>query len=161
MFHRRSLVLALVLAGTVASPVSASGVARDSFTEVLVESYSCDVVITTTVHADATIHLADDGTWQSVQLRFRYAGEAVKLGSGETIALTGRQIVTDEAGIITLRGQGLFLHLSGRGVVLHDVGRLVIDGPTGTTLFASARVLPFDDPDAAARIDAAVCSMFD
>ena len=161
MRHRHPLVAGLLLAAAIVSPAAASGVMRDSFTEVLVERYSCGVVVTTTVHADAAIHVAPDGSPGSIQLRFRYDGEAVDPDTGATIALQGRQIVTDEAGIIALRGQGMFLRLAGRGVVLHDVGRLVVDARTGETLAASARVLPFDDPTAAARVDAAVCSLFD
>jgi hypothetical protein len=161
MRHRHPLAAGLLLAAAIVSPAAASGVVRDSFTEELVEQYTCGVVITTTVHADAIVHLGDDDSWRWVQLRFRYDGEAVHPATGETIALRGRQIVTDEAGIIALRAQGMFLRLAGRGVVLHDVGRLVLDGATGATLAASARVIPFDDPDSAAQIDAAVCSLFD
>jgi len=153
-------IAGLFLALLLAAPAAANTTDRFTFDDTLVEAYSCGVVITTAVHGVGTAHLTADGTWLWTTIQLQYAGEAMDPASGETIALTGRQVITEAPGAATLRGQGIFIRVAGRGVVLLDVGRLVFDPSTGSTLSASAQVIAFDDPDAAARIDAAVCSLF-
>ena len=129
----------LILALAVAVPAAANSTDRFSFDDVSHNEYSCGVLETTQVHGGL---FADPAT-------------------GATIAAKGRQVLTEQAGSIVLRGQGIFIRVPGKGVVNYDVGRLVFDLPDGTTTFASAKVVPFDDPDASARVDAAVCSLFD
>ena len=156
----RSALAGLFLALLVAAPAAANTTDRFTFDDVLVDEYSCGVVITTWVHAVGTAHLAADGTWLGTTIRFEYTGEASDPASGATIALTGRQIIKEAPGNATLIGQGIFIRVAGQGVVLLDVGRLVFDPSDGSTLFASAQVLPFEDPEVSARIDAAACSLF-
>jgi hypothetical protein len=157
----RSTFAGLLLAIAIAAPTSANTAERFSFDDVIEDVYSCGATLTTQVHADVIVHLATDGTWLGTSVRVRYDGLAVDPTTGNTIELAGRQIATEGPEAIALLGQGLFIRLGGDGVVLLDVGRLVIDPADGSTLFASAQVIEFDDPDAVARIDAAVCSLFD
>lgn len=154
-------VAGLLLALAVAVPASANSLDRFSFEDVLVETYSCGVVLTTRVHGDGTAHLDAGGEWLFTTVRLSYDGEAFDPATGATIELDARQVITDAPGVATSHGQGIFLRLPGEGVVLHDVGRLVFDPSDGSTIAATPKVIPFDDPDAAAAIDAAVCSLFD
>lgn len=151
----------LLLAVAIAVPASANTAERFSFDDVIEDAYSCGVVLTTQVHGDVIVHLATDGTWLGSSIRFRYEGLAVDPATGDAVELAGRQIVAEGTDWIAQRGQGLFIRLAGSGVVLLDVGRLVIDPADDSTLSASAHVIAFDDPDAVARIDGAVCSLFD
>ena len=161
MRYRMSAVAGLLLAVAVAAPASANTVERFSAVDVIEDTYSCGVVLTTDVDADLTVHFASDGTWLGTEIRISYSGRAVDPSTGQVIELASRQILSERADRITVRGQGIFIRLAGRGVVLHDVGRLVFDPADGSTIAASAKVIPFDDPEAIARIDAAVCSLFD
>ncbi len=160
MRQRMAALAGLTLALLVAAPVGANTTDRFQYDDVLQDQYSCGAVLTTYVHADGTASFASDGTWRSTTIRFRYDGAAVDPATGKTIALGARQILTERADTATTRGQGLFIRVAGKGVVLMDVGRLVFQLADGGTSFASAHVLRFDDPDAEAKVDAAVCSLF-
>jgi hypothetical protein len=151
----------LLLAVAIAAPTSANTAERFSFDDVIEDVYSCGVILTTQVHGDVIAHHATDGTWLGSSIRLRYDGLAVDPATGDAVELAGRQIVAESPDTVALRGQGIFIRLGGGGVILLDVGRLVIDPADDSTLFASAHVIAFDDPDAVARIDAAVCSLFD
>jgi hypothetical protein len=151
----------LALAFLVAAPVAANTSDRFQYDDVFQDQYSCGAVLTTRVHADGTASFAADGTWRSTMIRFRYDGDAVDPATGQSIALRGRQVLTEQGDTATTRGQGVFIRVGGRGVVLMDVGRLVFRLADGGTVFASAHVLRFDDPEAEAKVDAAVCSLFD
>ena len=136
MRHRSTTLAGIagfLLALALGASASANVVDRFSFDDVIEDVYSCGVVVTTDVHADAAAHLTADGTWLWTAFRLRYDGRAFDPVSGRTIALTGRQVLTEEPGILTSRGQGIFLRLPGRGVVLLDVGRLVFDPGDGST----------------------------
>ena len=162
MGHRSVAGIAgLLLALALAVPVSANSLDRFSFDDVLVETYTCGVVITTRIHGDGIAHLDANGDWLFTSVRLRYAGEAFDPESGATLELESRQILTETPASATSHGQGIFLRLPGEGVVLMDVGRLVFDYTDGSTIAATPHVIPFDDPGSAARIDAAVCSLFD
>jgi len=150
----------LLLAVAIAAPASANTAERFSFDDVIEDVYSCGAILTTQVHGDVMGHLATDGTWLGSSIRLRYDGLAVDPASGDAVELAGRQIVAEGPDTLALRGQGLFIRLAGSGVVLLDVGRLVIDPADGSTLSASAHFIAFDDPDAVARIDTAICSLF-
>ncbi len=164
MYRRRPALAGLALAAAAVAvavaPASANTTERFNFADTIVDRYSCSVTLTTNVQGDGTAHFASDGTWLSALIRVQYQGVVANPATGETIELTGRQIVTDAPGSVTSRGQGMFIRVPGKGVVLQDVGRLVFDPADGSTLAASAHVIRFDDPTAAARIDAAVCSLF-
>ena len=140
-------------------PSAAAATNRFTFEDVIEHQYSCGVVETTHVYGTEADHFRPDGSLDFVVIRFRYEGSFVDPASGQTIAQKARQNVTIDDTIAS-RGQGIFLRLNGEGVVLHDVGRLVFDPGDLSTFTASAKVLPFDDPDLDGRIDAAVCSMF-
>ncbi len=157
----RSMIAGLLLATAIAAPTSANTTERFSFDDVIENVYSCGAILTTQVHGDVIAHLATDGTWLGSSIRLRYDGLAVDPATGDSIELAGRQIAAEGPDAVALIGQGTFIRLGGRGVVLLDVGRLVFDPTNGSTLFASAQAIGLDDPDAAARIDAAVCSLFD
>jgi hypothetical protein len=151
----------LILAAAIAVPVAANSTDRFSFDDVIHREYSCGVLETTQVYGDGTAYFGTDGAWLSTAIRFRYDGLFTDPATGTTIGAKGRQILTEQAGSIALRGQGTFIRVPGQGVVNLDVGRLVFDLADGTTTFASAKVIRFDDPDASARVDGAVCSLFD
>ena len=102
-----------------------------------------------------------DGTWVGTAIHLTYTGIFTDPATGRTITQVDHQNVTEADGVITMRGQGAFIRLGGEGVLLHDVGRLVFDPSDGSTVSATPKVLTFDDPDAAAKVEAAVCSMFD
>ncbi len=161
MRHALAGFAGLILAVALAVPVAANSTDRFSFDDVIHREYSCGVLETTHVHGDGTAYFGADGTWLSTAIRFRYDGLFTNSVTGATIRATGRQILTEQAGTIVLRGQGTFIRVPGKGVVNLDVGRLVFDPSDGTTTFASAKVVTFDDPEAFARLDAAVCSLFD
>lgn len=160
---RRSIrpLAGLALALAIAAPVAAGTQDRFTFEDRLVDTFSCGVTLTTTVAGDGMARLAADGSWIATIVRLRYTGVALDPATGATLALAGRQVIEEAPGVATSVGQGMFLRLPGEGVVLMDVGRLVFDPSDGSTSFASAHVIRFDDPTAAARIDAAVCSLFD
>jgi hypothetical protein len=160
MRHTLAGFAGLILAVAVAVPVAANSTDRFSFDDVLHREYSCGVLETTQVYGEGTAYFGADGTWLSTTIRFRYDGLFTDSATGAMITAKGRQILSEQAGTIILRGQGTFIRVPGEGVVNFDVGRLVFDLRDGTTTFASAKVIPFDDPDAPARVDAAVCSLF-
>jgi hypothetical protein len=58
----------------------------------------------------------------------------------------------------TLNGQGLFTVLSGIGAVVFDVGHYVFDDDTQETLFASPKVIPFEEDF---DFGAAICAALD
>lgn len=159
----RSLVAgsaAVVLALAMAVPAAAATQDRFTVDDVIQNEYSCGVVEVTKVHGDG-MRLWDGDTLLSISIHFQYDGVFTDPSTGRTITARSHQNVTNRDMIITTRGQGIFLRVGGQGVVFHDVGRLVFDPWDGTTLSATPKVLPFDDPTAGDRIDAAVCSMFD
>lgn len=161
MRYRAATIGGIALAIGLAVPASAQTHERFTIDDEFEKSYSCGVVETTQVHGDATAYFAADGSWRSTTIHFQYEGRFVDPATGDVIEQRARQNLTERAGEVSTRGQGIFLRLHGEGVVLHDVGRLVFDPTDGSTSFASAKVLAFDDPEAEARIDAAVCSLFD
>jgi hypothetical protein len=151
----------LLLALALAAPASAHTQDRFTFDERLVETFSCGVTVTTTIHGDGMARLDADGSWIATTVRLRYTGVAVDPATGASVVLSARQVIAEAPGTATSRGQGLFIRLPGDGVVLLDVGRLVFDPSDGSTLFSSAHVIAFDDPTTIARVDAAICSLFD
>lgn len=161
MRHLIRLAAGSLLALAIAAPASADTQDRFMFDDRFVQTFTCGLTLTTDVHGDGMARLDADGLWIGSTVRLRYATVALDPTTGATLELAGRQIVHEAPGQATSVGQGFFIRVAGEGVVLHDVGRLVFDPSDGSTSFASARVIPFDDPTAAARIDAAVCSLFD
>ncbi len=151
---------AVALSLALAAPAAAN--TRDDFTfhEVITDDFGC-AVLTTHVYGEGVAHFANDGTFLFAISQVRYVGLAVDPVSNRQIELSARQVVTERPDAATLSGQGTFIRGAGEGVALLDVGRLVIDPSDGSTIRASARVIRFDDPTAHARLEAAVCSLFD
>ena len=160
---RRSFVAitSLLIAFAFAGPVSANTAEWFSFEDVVVDTASCGVVLTTQVTGSGTAHIADDGTWRFSQIRIRYAGVAVDSATGRTLQLVARQNIHEGANVVATSGQGIFIRVPGQGVLLHDNGHLVFDPGDGSTIKASAHVIAFDDPAFAARLDEALCRLFD
>src|SRR5262245_41971275 len=152
---------AFVLALAIALPAAAATLDRFTIDEVIQNEYSCGVVEVTKIHGEGT-RLWDGESLVSISIHFVYEGTFTEPSTGRQITQRSHQNVTNRGGLfIATRGQGIFLRVGGEGVVFHDVGRLVFDPGNGSTLSATPKVLPFDDPTSGDRIDAAVCSMFD
>jgi hypothetical protein len=157
----RSGFVAVAFVAALAGPVAANTQDRFTIDDVLHNEYSCGVIETVHIVGRGWASFAGDGSWQGTTIHFTYDGLLEDPESGRTIRQVSHQNLTNVAGTIATRGQGTFLRVAGEGVVLHDVGRLVFDGFTGATQSATPKVLPFDDPDVGAAIDAAICSLFD
>ncbi|TMF37892.1 MAG: hypothetical protein E6I26_06950 [Chloroflexi bacterium] len=154
-------VAGLCLAAALAAPVAANSQLRFTIDDTSVLTHSCGVVETTRIYGRGTASFDVDGTWVGTAIHLTYTGIFTDPATGRTITQVDHQNVTEADGVITMRGQGAFIRLGGEGVLLHDVGRLVFDPSDGSTVSATPKVLTFDDPDAAAKVEAAVCSMFD
>jgi hypothetical protein len=128
---------------------------EDAFT--IEKTYPCGVVEATEVSLVGTAFFDADGEWIRDQIRFEFDGTLTDPTDDESVELKGRQVALVQPGELALVGQGFFIRLPGTGVVLHDVGRLVINLEDGSTIFASAGVLTFEDM---ALADAAVCAQF-
>ena len=150
----------LVLAMAIALPAAAATQNRFTVDDVIENVYSCGVVEVTQIHGDGLARWSGD-TLESVSIHFVYDGLFTDPATGRQIGELSHQNVTERDGTIATRGQGIFLRAAGAGVVLHDVGRLVFDPSDGSTRSATPKVITFDDAAVAARVDAAVCSMFD
>jgi hypothetical protein len=156
-----SCLVALSLATGLAGVATAN--TRDAFTieDVVQDTFSCGAVATIHILGRGTASFAGDGTWLGTTIHITYQGQITDPATGRTISGTTHQIVAERDGTVTMRGQGFFVRAPGFGVVVYDVGRLVFDPSTGSTISATPKVIPFDDPDSAATVDAAVCSLFD
>jgi hypothetical protein len=123
-------------------------------------TFTCGAVEDTTATIDGTAYFAADGSWIKDILRFSYDASFTDPATGQTMSFTTRQVVVASPENLSFLGQGLFVRAPGSGAVLLDVGRLTIDPSDGSTVFASANVLSFDDPTVPDRYDAAICSLF-
>jgi hypothetical protein len=143
-----------------ATPVAANQTERWTDVHVIDHDYPCGVVEHTIANIDGTAYFDAAGTWLRDIIRFTVHASFTDPASGRTIDYSSRQVLeaTPETG--TYRGQGFFVRVPRVGVLLLDNGRMSFRLADGTTLFASAHVLTFDDPTVQARIDAAVCAMF-
>jgi opacity protein-like surface antigen len=149
---------AALLLAALAAPVAAASSESFGWDESFDVAHACDVVEHVSLVATGRAYFDGEGAWLRDIIRFSYQVTYENIETGEVLVTRTRQILeaTPETG--TLRGQGYFIR-GGTvgGVVFPDVGRLVFDGSTGSTLFASAKVLPMEDETAAERIDAALC----
>jgi len=152
-----ALSLALGLAGAAAANTSDTFVIND----LIERTYGCGVVETTQIVGRGTARFDGDGNWLSTSIHLTYDGTFTDPATGRTIPERSSQNITEKDGLIATRGQGTFLRVAGEGIVLHDVGRLVFDPIDGSTVSATPKVIPFDEVDIGAKIDAAVCGMFD
>ncbi|HEX5014137.1 MAG TPA: hypothetical protein VFV72_08245 [Candidatus Limnocylindrales bacterium] len=161
MKRRLAGLAGIALALGAALPAAANTQDRFVIDDVVERDYSCAVHETTLIHGVGTAQLDGDGNFLFVSIQFTYRGTFTDPATGRTITQTGRQHFSDDGSTMNLVGQGTFLRMKGEGVVLHDVGRLVANLADGTTISATPKVLRIDDADVPARIDAAICGMFD
>jgi hypothetical protein len=152
--------IALLAALAMAGPAAANETVRWTDSQDIANTYSCGVVEDSVATIQGTAYFAADGSWIKDILRFTYDASFTDPASGHTVAFKTRQVVEATPETVTFRAQGLFVRAPGQGAVLLDVGRLVIDPADGSTVFASANALGFDDPSVPARMDAAICSLF-
>jgi hypothetical protein len=164
MFRSALVVIASALCGviTYAAPAQASVThysgSEAATTEVLAP---CGAVWTYSYSYAGRIVTTPTGRWREVRQDY-YPGTITY--EGLTYIANDRQTHTryiDRHGVPigTLSGQGLFTVLSGIGVAVFDVGRYVFNDDTGESLFASPRVIPFEqDFDFGAAICAALDS---
>jgi hypothetical protein len=106
-----------------------------------------------TVH-ETDFSMGDTGARSIVHFDFSgiYTGP-----TGRTFANETHQNGFFTPDVSSSSGRGVFLRGAG-GVLLMDTGHLVFE-PAGTTIRASAEVLRFDDPTAAARVEATLCAV--
>lgn len=154
-----STAAAGLLVAALAAPVAAASSEPFGWDDAFDVAHACDIVEHVSLVATGRAYFDNEGNWQRDIIRFQYQVIYENTESGERLVTRTTQVLeaTPETG--TLRGQGYFIRGGAvGGVALPDVGRLVFDGSTGSTLFASARVVPMDDPDIAAEVDAALCA---
>jgi hypothetical protein len=155
--HLYAAALAVTLSLTVAIPVMAGGERTVRFTssDSFSRDHACGVVEEATIDIKGTAFFDAGGQWLRDILVFSVRAEFT--GPSGSLTTSSQQVAefTPETG--TLRGQGTFIHGGRIGVLVYDVGRLVFDSGDGSTLFATPNVIPFDDPNVGAAIDAALC----
>ncbi len=158
--HLISTVSALIVAAALAGPAAAGGDRsfRFSFEESYAVDHACGIVEYTTVTGRGTAFFDGSGTWLRDRILFTFDGTYVG-PSGASLDNRTVQVVDITPANLTLRGQGVFIRGGSTGVLVYDVGRLVIDGQTGAAIFATPKVIPFNDPDGLAAIDAALCDV--
>lgn len=160
---RRSMVvtaLATILAIAGTGPVAAGGdkSVRFGFEDSYLVQHACGIVEHTTVSAIGTAFFDASGDW--IRDRIVFAYEGVYVGpSGAAFANKTNQVAVFTPATGTLTGQGLFMHGGHIGTLVMDVGRIVFASGSGSTLFATPKVIPFDDPGALAAVDEALCDL--
>jgi hypothetical protein len=143
-----------------ATPAAANESGRWTDVHIIDHTYPCGVVEHTVAAIDGTAYFDNDGTWLRDIIRFGVDSSFTDPASGRTITYTTRQVLEATSDTGTYRGQGFFVRVAGQGVIILDNGRMTFALADGTTVFASAHVLTFDDPTVQTRVDAAVCAMF-
>jgi hypothetical protein len=162
----RRAILSTAAAGLLLAALTAPAAAASStsfgWDDAFEVGHDCDIVERVSVVVTGRAYFDNDGDWVRDILRFKYSVSYENTVSGLSLVTRTNQVLeaTPETG--TLRGQGYFIRGGTvRGVVFPDVGRLVFDGSSGSTLFASANVIGQDDPAAMAELDAALCGALD
>lgn len=160
-FRALAAIVATALATILAAgPAAANESVTFADAHVITNTYTCGVVEYTVGSFEGRAYFDSDGIWLKDIIQFRYEASFTDPASGETIEFRTRQVVTATPETLTLLGQGVFIKPAGHGAVLLDVGRLVVDPADWSVLFASDKVLDFEDPTTGDTIDAAVCSLF-
>jgi hypothetical protein len=159
---RRSIIqaaLAVALTLAAAAPVSAGGERSVHFrwSDAYTVAHDCGIVEAVSVDVRGTAFFDASGTWLRDIIGLKFQG--TYSGPGGSLTNRTNQVATFTPDLGALRGQGVFIHGGHIGVVVYDVGRLVFDTSDGSTLFATPKVIPFDDPDALAAVDAALCNL--
>ena len=159
---RRLTILATsaVAVLALAAPAAANDTVRWTDSHDIDNVFTCGVVEETVATIQGTAYFAADGTWLKDILRFSYAATYTDPATGRAVSYRTRQVAEGNPDNLVFRAQGLFVRSGGEGAVLLDVGRLVVNRDDGSTVFASANALGFDDPTVFDRYDAAICSLF-
>jgi hypothetical protein len=152
-----ALSLALVLA--VPAGVAAATSEPFEFTDHRLVDHGCGIVEDVTIAARGRAYFAGDGSWQRDIIHFSYQSVIRSTLTGRSIDTKATQTleITPDTG--TMRGQGVFVRVPGVGVVVYDIGRLVFDAADGSTIFASARAIGFDDFESFEAGEAALCDL--
>ena len=144
----------LALAAMV-GPVAAATPDIYRFTDSWTVQHECGIVEETTLTAIERAFF-DDGEWVRSIITFDFVGVFTN-ESGESFTNESHQNGTFTPTTGAISGQGTFLRAGGRPILM-DVGLLVFAFPDGTTIRSSDQAVPFDDPDAAARYESALCA---
>lgn len=151
-------MLLLGLLVPVAAAAGSASSAPFSWSDGYDTQHACSIVEHVSVEANGRAYFDPSGNWLRDIVRLQYAVTYENTSTGEALVTRTSEIAefTPETG--TLRGQGYFIRGgSVNGVVFPDVGRLVFALGDGSTLFATPTILRFDDPEAAAKVDQALC----
>lgn len=150
-----ALAVTLLLGAAMPAMADSERAVRFASSDSWTVDHACGVVEQTTLDAQGTAFFDASGQWLQDTIVFSVRG--VFSGPQGSLATTSHQVgeFTPETG--TLSGQGTFIHGGKIGVLVYDVGRLVFDVNDGSTLFATPKVIRYDDPAATAAIDAALC----
>ena len=153
---------ALLLLGVLVPATAAATSESFGWSDAYTTDHACNIVEHVEVSVQGRAYFDGDGDWMRDILRFRYSVTYENTGTGEQLVTRTVQNVEVTPENVTLRAQGYFIRGGAvNGVVFPDVGRLVLDPTDGSTLFASAKVVRADDPEAWAALDPALCEALD
>jgi hypothetical protein len=156
-FISAAIAMALTLATVAPAMAGGSRSIRFTWSDHYAVPHPCGIVEETAVTARGTAFFDASGAWIRDVVTVAYDG----LYTGPSGSLSNQTHVTIEftPDTGTFRGQGVFIHGGHIGTLVYDVGRLVFDASDGSTLFATPKVIPFDDPAAIEALDAALCDL--
>lgn len=159
---RRSIIAlagaaTLLLAALVPAAAAASS-SPFSWEDAYTVDHECGIVELVELSVTGRAYFDGNGDWLRDIVRFRYAS-VFENAAGSSIAVRSNQVAEYTPATGTLRAQGTFIHGGQIGVAFPDVGRIVFDMNDGSTLFATPKVLRFDDPAGRDALDAALCEL--
>jgi hypothetical protein len=146
---------AAFLVAALAPSALAGAPERFSYTDHFVVEHACGINETVDVAATVRGYFAADGTWLRDVVQYRYDSWFQGPGGAFPLRATQTAIFTPTTG--TLSGQGIFIRGHGLSIVYQDVGRFVFDRSDGSTIFATPKVLQFDDAEGFEAMEAALC----
>lgn len=157
MILSTTIAAVITLAGALPALAGGDRSVRFEWSDQYTVQHDCGISEAATVEVSGTAYFDGSGKWIKDIVRFRYA--ATYRGPGGSLSNKTNQVATFTPTSGSLRAQGTFIHGGHIGNVVHDVGRLVFDMADGSTLFATPKVIPQDDPVAQARVDQALCDL--
>jgi hypothetical protein len=147
----------VMLAGALPALAGGDRSVRFAWSDQYTVQHACGISEAATVEVNGTAHFDGSGAWIKDIVGFSYA--ATYSGPAGSLSNKTNQVGTFTPASGSLRAQGTFIHGGHIGNVVHDVGRLVFDMADGSTLFATPKVIPQNDPVAHARVDQALCDL--
>ena len=156
-FISAAFATALILATVAPALAGGTRSIRFSWSDHYTVAHPCGVVEDTTITVRGTAFFDASGAWIRDLIVFGFEG--VYAGPSGALANQTRQTTEFTPTTATLRGQGTFIHGGHIGALVYDVGRLVFDTSDGSTLFATPKVIPVDDPAAIEAVDQALCDL--